>query len=453
MSKRFLDEIFEKEVVKLPEAERETYRAARATADKDRSPEQKALIKKYPSALALYSLDLYDTALQKKVTDRRAEATKLRATKPPEGFVMALTEVKGQVPVTKLFHRGDHDQPKQPVTPGELSVLTQPEIEPFHPATVPSGSTGRRLAYARWLTSGKHPLVARVLVNRFWLQHFGRGIVNTPGDFGMLGERPTHPELLDWLASEFMAGGWKLKPLHRLMVLSAAYRQGSRNDAAMSADPDGRLYGRFLLRRIDAETLRDSMIAAAGRLNPKPFGPPVSVGRDKVGRVIVGMEEKDANGDVTKVASLGGEDFRRSIYVQARRKLPVTVLEAFDEPVMLPNCDRRNSTTVAPQSLLMMNDTFVLNTARDLAERLRKEVPGNARGQIARAWRILYSRDPQEPDVARSLAYLAEQTEAIRAYTAKQPPAKDAPAPDPALDALGSLCQVLFSSNPFLYVE
>ena len=453
MSKKFLDEIFEKELLKLPEDEREPYRAARAAAEKDRTPEQKALIKKYPSALALYSLDLYDQKLQKQVTDRMAEATKLRATKPSEGFIMALTEVKGQVPASKVFHRGDHDQPKQAVTPGELSVLASPEIEPFKPETVASGSTGRRLAYAKWLTSGKHPLVARVLVNRFWLHHFGRGIVNTPGDFGTLGELPTHPELLDWLATEFMAGGWRLKPLHRLMVLSAAYRQSSRNDSAFKADPEGKLYGRFILRRVDAEALRDSMIAAAGELNPTPFGPPVAVGRDKVGRVVVGKEEKDTNGDVTKVTSLGTDDFRRSIYVTARRKMPVTVLETFDAPAMLPNCDRRNSSTVAPQSLLMMNDTFVLSVSRDLAVRLRKEVPGNARAQIGRAWHILFGREPQEQDVARSLAYLAEQSESIRAYQSRQTPAKDAPPPDPALDALGSLCQVLFSSNRFLYVE
>jgi hypothetical protein len=387
------------------------------------------------------------------VTDRRAEAAKLRATKPPEGFVMALTEVKGHVPVTKLLHRGDHDQPKQTVGPGELSVLAQPEVEPFQPSPTPSGSSGRRLAYARWLTSGKHPLVARVLVNRFWLHHFGRGIVNTPGDFGALGEKPTHPELLDWLAAEFVGGGWKLKPLHRLMVLSSAYRQDSRNDAAMQVDPDGRLYARFNLRRLDAEALRDSMIAATGQLNGTPFGAPLPVGRDSVGRVVVGKEEKDANGDVTKVASLGGEEFRRSIYVQARRKMPVTVLETFDAPAMLPNCERRNSTTVAPQSLLLLNDTFVLSTARTMAERLRKEVPGDARAQLTLAWRILFSRVPQENEIGRSLAHLAEQAESIRAFHAKQPPVKDAPLADPALDALASLCQVLFSSNRFLYVE
>ena len=442
MSKKFLDEIFEKEIVKLPEEEREPYRAARATVEKDRTPEQKALIKKYPNALALYSLDLYDKDLQKKVTDKIAEGTKLRATRPPEGMVMALTEAKGIVPETHLFYRGDHDQPKQLVTPGELTVLAQPPIEPFKPAEVASGSSGRRLAYAQWLTSGKHPLVARVLVNRIWLDHFGRGIVNTPGDFGFLGERPTHPELLDWLASEFMDGGWKLKPLHRLLVLSTVYRQSSRNEASLKSDADNRFFARFKLQRLDAETLRDSLLAVAGTLNPQPFGVPVGIAHDPGGRIVVGQEQLNANRDVIKVVSRGPEDFRRSIYVQVRRKTPLTVLETFDEPTMTPNCEARNSSTVAPQSLLLMNDTFILDAAHALATRLRKDAPGDARGQIVSAWKILYGQSPSESDTLRSLAYLAEQTEAIRVYQAAltaHPPKPPRPPRKPPLRPLSPI--------------
>lgn len=447
MSKKFLDEIFEKEVVKLPEEEREPYRAARATAEKDRTPEQKALIKKYPSALALYSLDLYDAKLQKQVTDKQAEATKLRATKPPEGKVMALTEVKGKVPETRLFYRGDHDQPKQPLQPGELTVLTR---EPLKIEPTPAGTSGRRLAYAKWLTSGQHPLVARVLVNRFWLNHFGRGLVTTPGDFGALGEKPSHPELLDWLASEFMAGGWKLKPLHRTIVLSTTYRQSPNNEPSLKADPDNKFLARFKLQRLEAEALRDSMLATAGTLNRQQFGAPVSIARDAAGRVVVGLDKGTIN--TAKVESTGKDDFRRSIYVQVRRKQPLTVLEAFDAPLMLPNCEVRNRSTVAPQSLLLMNDTFVLDAAKALATRLRAEVQGDARGQIVKAWRTLYGEEPKDADVFRSLAYLAEQTEAVRAYHHGIQHAKDAPAPDPQLEALASLCQILYSSNRFLYV-
>ncbi len=450
MSKNFLDEIFEVEILKLPENERAAFRVARATPKDKQTPEQKALIKKYPSALATYSLDLYDKKKQDLVLAKMAEGTKLRETRPPEGFVMALMEMKGQVPVTKLFNRGDHDQPKQVVPPGELSIIATPEIEPFKPAALGTGSTGRRLAYAQWLTSGRHPLVARVLVNRFWLNHMGRGIVNTPGDFGRQGELPTHPELLDWLADEFVRGGWKLKPLHRQILLSSAYRQSSVNEASVRGDPENKLYARHKMRRLDAETLRDSMLATAGTLVQSSFGPPSGVGRDAQGRVVTGIDK----GTITlnKVDPAGADDFRRSIYLQVRRSKPVTVLDTFDAPTMTPNCEMRAQTTVAPQSLLLMNDTFVLENARRLAEHLQASLPDDRRKQIERAWLLLYSRPATDADLTRSLSYLEEQTKALTQYHHNIQHAKGV-VPNPGQEAMASLCQVLCSSNRFLYVE
>ncbi|MEZ5386241.1 MAG: PSD1 and planctomycete cytochrome C domain-containing protein [Prosthecobacter sp.] len=450
MSKKFLDEIFEVEIKKVPEAEQAAFRIARDTPKEKHTPEQKALIKKYPSALATYSLNLYDKKKQDIVDAKVAEATKLRATKPAEGFVMALMEVKGQVPATKLFNRGDHDQPKQEVTPGELSILASPQIEPFKPVPVSSGSTGRRLAYAQWLTSGKHPLTARVLVNRFWLNHMGRGIVNTPGDFGRQGELPTHPELLDYLADEFVKSGWKLKSLHRLILLSNAYRQSSANDASLQADPDNKLYARFKLRRIDAETLRDSMLAATGTLVQTSYGPPSGIGRDPQGRVVTGIDKGTIT--VNKVDPGGAADFRRSIYVQVRRSKPVTVLDTFDAPTMSPNCEMRAQTTVAPQSLLLMNDTFVLDSSRRLADRLESEKPGNRDAQVKRAWELLFGKPATQADVARSLAYLDEQTKALTQYHHDIQHPKGV-VPNPPQEAMASLCQILCSSNRFLYVE
>jgi len=450
MSKKFLDEIFEVEIKKVPEVEQAAFRIARDTPKEKHTPEQKALIKKYPSALATYSLNLYDQKKQDIVDAKVAEATKLRATKPAEGFVMALTEVKGQMPVSKLFNRGDHDQPKQAVMPGELSILASPQIEPFKPVPVSSGSSGRRLAYAQWLTSGKHPLTARVLVNRFWLNHMGRGIVSTPGDFGRLGELPTHPELLDYLADEFVKSGWKLKPLHRLILLSNAYRQSSVNDASLHADPENRLYARFKLRRIDAETLRDSLLATTGTLVQTSYGPPSGIGRDPQGRVVTGIDK----GTITlnKVDPGGADDFRRSIYVQVRRSKPVTVLDTFDAPTMSPNCEMRAQTTVAPQSLLLMNDTFVLENSQRLADRVAKEHPGDLRAQIARAWQLLYGKAATEADLTRSLAYLDEQTQALTQYHHDIQHPKGV-VPNPPQEAMASLCQILCSSNRFLYVE
>jgi hypothetical protein len=450
MSKRFLDEIFEVEIKKVPQAEQAAFRVARDTPVAKQTPEQKALIKKYPSALATYSLDLYDPKKQEIVNAKMAEATKLRATKPAEGFVMALTEVKGQVPVSKLFNRGDHDQPKTEVKPGELNILASPMIEPFKPVPVSSGSSGRRLAYAQWLTSGKHPLTARVLVNRFWMHHMGRGLVNTPGDFGRQGELPSHPELLDYLADEFVKGGWKLKPLHRLIVLSAAYRQSSVNDASLRADPENRFYARFKLRRLDAETLRDSMLAMTGSLVQTSYGPPSGIGRDPQGRVITGIDK----GTITlnKVDPAGEADFRRSIYIQVRRSKPVTVLDTFDAPVMQPNCEMRAQTTVAPQSLLLMNDTFVLESSRRLADLVEKEAPKDRAKQLQRLWSLLYGQTPSEADIAQCLAYLDEQTKALTQYHHDIQHPKGV-VPNPPQEAMASLCQVLCSSNRFLYIE
>jgi len=463
LERTFLDEIFEKEILKLPEDVREAYREARATPKNKQSPEQLALIKKYPSAVALYALDLYDKKADKQVKDLRAKATALRKTKPPEDFVMATTEVRGRIPAMQVFYRGDHEQPRQEVPPGELAVLANSAIEPFLADEPMGGSSGRRLVYARWLTSGEHPLVARVLVNRFWMHHFGRGIVSTPGDFGLAGQRPSHPKLLDWLADRFMASSWRLKPLHRLLVTSTTYRQESRHPEATAVDPEGHLFSRWLIRRLDAEQVRDATLQAAGRLVTKVGGPPVSIGKDPYGRIIAGREELNANGDVVKVLPVGEAACRRSIYLTARRTTPVTALQTFDSPAMLPNCEQRTSSTVAPQSLFMLNDTFVHEQATAIAETVRKQVPDDIRRQVALAWMLLTAHEPETVDLGRGLAYLAEQTESLRTFhaapadkTGSKADNEAKPADssaDPQAEAFASLCQVLLSSTRFLYID
>lgn len=454
MTAKFKDEIFEKRLADLPDDLREKIREARKTPVAKRTPEQKQLFKEHPGLnVDAGGLNLFDREADKKVKARREEAEKLRATKPPEKFLMTLTEVIGEVPDTFLFHRGEYAQPREKIEPGELAILNMvsPVTIPVKDKTLPT--TGRRLAYARHLTNGKHPLVARVLVNRFWLLHFGRGIVNTPGDFGVLGERPTHPELLDWLAHEFMASGWRLKAFHKLLVTSSVYRQSVRNDASLRADPDNKLYGRFKLKRMDAETLRDALLAVCGKLNPEMYGPAVPVALDAFGRVIVGQQKINANRDPIGVESVGAQEFRRSIYTLVRRKQPLTVLDAFDAPVMSPNCDSRPSTTVAPQSLLLMNDTFVVNAATSLADRLRREHAGSARKQTARAWKLLFGKEPSDAETRDMLLFLAEQSETLRARATAKPLKKGETAPDPQLQALASLCQTLLSTNRFLYIE
>ncbi len=444
--------IFAARLAALPENLREPIRLARATPADKRTPEQQQLFKEHPGLnVDAGSLDLFDMAADKEVKALREEGRKRRAAKPVEPFVMALTEVAGQAPETHLFNRGDHEQPREKIAPGELMILRAADV-----ADIPEragDTTQRRLAYARWLTSGRHPLVARVLVNRFWLGHFGRGLVNTPGDFGTLGEKPTHPELLDWLASEFMANGWRLKPLHKLLVISRTYRQSSRNDAAQNADPDNKFYARFRLHRLDAEALRDSMLAVTGRLNAQQFGPAVGIALDPAGRIVPGNQKKDNNGDPIGFDPVGDQEFRRSIYITMRRRQPLTMLDTFDAPVMSPNCNLRDTTTVAPQSLLLMNDAFIVNTATKLAERLRVEHGGDARGQLNAAWHLLYGSAPSDAALSTALSFLAEQSETLRARAALTPPKKDAPPVDPHLQALASLCQTLLSANRFLYVE
>ena len=453
MRKDFLEKVFEKELAKLPEDIRETVKVARNTVREKRTPEQVSLLKKHPSADVQGALDLYDPEANKKVQAKQDEANKVRATKPKEPFVFAVTERAGKIPETFLFNRGDHEQPKQKVEPGELQIFHA--VAKGRPLTFEKSkelsSSGRRLAYAKWLTTGEHPLTARVLVNRFWLHHFGRGLVNSPSDFGAQGERPSHPELLDWLASEFVRGGWKLKPLHRLMMTSAAYRQSSKHDDSSRRDPDNRFYARMKLRRLDAESVRDSMLAVSGKLNGEQFGPAMPIARDEAGRVLTGSQKLNGNNDPVLVETIGEKAFRRSVYSEVKRSLPLTILEAFDEPVMSPNCAMRESSTVAPQALLMLNDTFVSQQAQYFAERLQRENPGDLRAQIQRAWKLAYNVAPTEKETSSSLIYLAEQTERIRAKL--PPPAKDKPPKDPQLLALSSFCQALVSANRFLYVE
>jgi len=378
-AKTFLTAALEIELKKHPEAARAALRDAYNTPPDKRTPAQKKLLDENPSVnISPGVLYQYNQAAADELKKDQERVNAKRAEKRVEDFVSVLDEPAGARPVTHVFYRGDHRQPKAPVRPGDLTIVA-PEGTRFevteNPADQPT--SGRRLAFARHLTDGTHPLLGRVLVNRVWLNHFGRGLVDSPGDFGVLGLRPTHPELLDWLADELVRRGWSLKQLHRLLMTSTVYRQSSRREDGK--DVADALYGRYPVRRLDAETLRDRILAASGRLDPTPFGPPVPVAEDAVGQV-----------------NPAGDSPRRSLYLQVRRSQPVSFLAAFDAPVMAVNCERRQSSTSAPQSLMLMNSDFVLNHARRLAERLRAETPADfARDLVAPlAGRVV---DPSAP--------------------------------------------------------
>jgi hypothetical protein len=447
-------EIFDSEVAKLPEEQREVARQARDKAAADRTAEQKQLLKDHPSLnVSRGSAYLYDRKRVDQLNkDFDARMKEIQARRPADDYVPCFTEAPGKIPQTFVFYRGDINQPKQAVQPGELSVLTSaavaiPEDDPAVP------TSGRRLAYAHWLTSGQQSLVPRVLVNRIWLLHFGRGIVTTPADFGILGARPTHPGLLDWLATRFVDSGWELKRLHRLLMTSTAYRQQSRRrDEIDKVDPENRLWGRMSIRRLEAEALRDSILAVSGNLNFKMLGPPVPVTVDEVGQVIVGLDNRDSAGRPQgKRDQIGTDEFRRSVYVQVRRSQPLSMLEAFDAPILNPNCELRNRSTVAPQSLLLMNNDFVLAQALVLANRAIAESGENRCESIRLAWRLALGREPGDAEIKAATEFVDSQEKEFASQP--QPAGDKTPRPPAANRALASLCQALFSSNAFLYVD
>ena len=391
-----------------------------------------------------------ERAPQLEAISNRAKA--IRAKKPNEDFVRAMSEIPGEVPETFFFSRGDHRNPVQTLEPAALTVPAIGQAVEIPINNDKLKTTGRRLAYANYLTSNKQPLVARVLVNRFWMHHFGKGIVGTPGDFGLLGERPSHAELLDWLASDFMANGWSLKHFHKLIMTSTAYRQALRAIPMDDVDPDNRLLSGMSLQRLEAETLRDSVLAISGKLNPKRFGPPIPVMLDRVGQAVIGIENENA-GRPGATIDMKGEEFRRSVYVQVRRSRPLEMLDAFDAPRMSPNCESRPSSTVAPQSLLLMNSDFVLEQSTVFAQRVTKEAGADGKAQVQRAWELAFCRSPNAEEIEQALAFIAQQAEHLKNSSDAKKLADGDKSKTPELLALASFCQTLFSSNRFLYVD
>jgi hypothetical protein len=286
---------------------------------------------------------------------------------------------------------------------------------------------GRRMTLAKWIANPENPLTARVIVNRIWQHHFGRGIVDTPSDFGRNGGVPSHPELLDWLALRFVHDKWSIKSMHRLMLTSAAYRQASNvNDAhAAEVDPDNRLLWRFNRQRLEGEAIRDSVLAVSGRLNLKQGGLPVYPSMPK------GVQEVRVQGVDTWETSTGADALRRSIYIFQRRAQFVPFLETFDAPVFNSSCDRRRPSVTSLQALSMYDSDFVNEESRWFAKRVREEVGPDPNDQIVRAFQVAFGRAPsaQELKDARSLM------DATKA------------------DALTALCRVLLNANEFIYVD
>ncbi|MCP4941216.1 MAG: DUF1553 domain-containing protein [Planctomycetaceae bacterium] len=452
--KKSIAATFEKQLKELPEAVHELARAAHATAAAKRTPEQNQLIRKHPKLnVTSGSLYLYDRKAADELKKLTAKATAVRATKPKQEFVRALTEKSGRLPNTHLLFRGNPDQPRQELKPGGLSVVSLVSKLPQIPANASDVATsGRRLALAKRLTHPDYPLTARVIVNRVWRQHFGRGLVETPGDFGVQGQAPSHPDLLNWLAIEFIESGWSLKHLHRLILKSRAWRQSVTDDKRRrEIDPDNALYGSARLRRLDAEIVRDCILDIAGKLNTRARGPAVPVMADGVGRFVIGKENLNAGRPGT-VIDMKGEQYRRSVYVQMRRSRPLAVLEAFDQPPMAPNCEKRNVSTASTQSLLMMNSELLLTYSRHFAETLSKRASEPAE-QIEAAWQAIYCRHPSAAERDATVKFLTEQRTIFEQQAAYKDSSGKSASKSAELESLSVMCQMLMGSNEFLYVD
>ena len=323
------------------------------------------------------------------------------------------------------------------------SVANPPTTRPL----AKDSSPHRRAILANWLTSKDNPLVARVLVNRIWQWHFGAGLVRTPSDFGRQGEPPTHPELLDWLASELIASNWDLRHLHKLILESATYRMASTVDPeVMAHDPDGRLFTHFPRRRLTAEELRDAMYAVAGDLNPKGFGPPVVPPVEA--SELAGL--RNTHWEVTPDVS---EHRRRSVYLVVRRSIKPAFFDAFNAPDTTSSCAMRDRSVVPSQALTLLNSNDALSRARALATRLWRDADGDPSRAAEGAWLLLFGRQITADERQAAVQFLADrqrdwQRHPLAAHGRQNHAMEKAPG-----GAWVEWCLALLNANEFIYLD
>ncbi len=353
----------------------------------------------------------------------KAQLRELDKQKPkPYPTARAIGEAGVTAQPSYFLHRGSVDTKGSLMTPGVLSVACDGEYEfPTPPAD--AKSSWRRRGFAEWLVAPNNPLTARVIVNRVWQHHFGEGIVRTPSNFGKMGEAPSHPELLDWLATEFVARGWSIKQMHRLMMTSQAYQMASDDLAAnVALDPENRSFWRMPRVRLEAEIIRDAILAVAGNLDRTLGGPGVypyidpKLFQSSTKRTWPGKSDDDP------------ATWRRSLYVYSKRSIRYPLFETFDQPNLINSCERRNRSTIAPQALLLMNNNFVIFESRKFAERLRKDAGDDARAQIERAFRLALGRVPTEFELAKAADFVRGSSSGLTEF-----------------------CQAMFNLNEFVY--
>jgi hypothetical protein len=355
----------------------------------------------------------------------RDDLASLEKSKPALPEAMGVTE--GKVTNLRIHLRGSH------LTLGKEVPRQFPRILAGEKQTPIDNKQSGRLQLAAWLTQPDHPLTARVMVNRLWRWHFGEGLVRTTDNFGRLGDRPVHRELLDWLAVRFVEGGWSVKTMHRLLMLSSTYQMSAaHDDRAALVDPDNRLHWRWNRRRLEAEALRDAILAVSGRLE-LTMGGSLYPGANR--QYVIGYPN----------TTYDKYDFnRRSVYLPVIRSDLYSVFQAFDFADPSAPSGERATTTVAPQALFMMNGKLVLGQTRHMAAGLLAREPDDA-GRVRVAYELAYGRPPGERETARALAFVRRCEEALAAEKLDEKERR--------LRAWQGLCRVVLAANEFIYVE
>lgn len=440
----------------------EPTRVAVLTPDDKRTPEQKKLAKAAEGALKI----LWDEMLAAMSPEDREKRAKLRAELlalqqlvPPPPFVVSCVEDAQPAP-TYLLKRGEVHRKTAPVSASIPVVFGGKPTDTLGHSLFIGGvtetQTRNRLDLAKWLTDPKHPLTARVYTNRLWMYFFGRGIVSTGGDFGKMGEKPTHPELLDFLATELHERNGSTKAIVRMIVTSNAYQQSSwATPEALAKDPDNRWFSRMNRKRLDGESLRDQMLFISGVLNPKQGGPSVKIPLEpEVYDLIFTEGEPDGLWPVTPDVT---EHQRRSIYLFNKRNVRQPLFEAFDQPDRLLPCSQRTRSTSAPQSLVLMNGPITNVQAQVLAKLLLTQTK-DPREIIEQAYRRVLCRSPQKSELEMALQFFTEQTQSLQKRIQAQEKitlVSDLPKEiDPILATVTSdFCRVLFNLNDFVYLK
>ena len=459
------------------------YREVLDIPEAKRTPEQKKLAQEAQTLIKV----TWDEIVAALSPEDRAKRTALRSrqhaleaqlpTLPPQAWAMA---DRGDPPPTHILRRGEVKRKGAIVPPGVPRVLLPegtslpepilrtrwqqaavlaPAAVTVSPAIPKAVAQPSRIDLAAWLTRPDHPLTARVQVNRIWQQHFGVGLVASTMDFGSHGERPTHPELLDFLATELVRHGWRMKPIHRMIVLSSAYRQSSRLPAGhptLVHDPANRLLGRQNRQRLHGEIIRDAMLSVSGTLNPQVGGPMVKIPLEpEVYDLIFTEGEPDGLWPVTPDER---QHYRRTLYLFAKRNVRLPILEAFDQPDRLSPCGTRPASIHAPQALILINGPMARDAAKAMAARLFREVPDSVEQRIDRLYRLALGRPARPEEIRLAQAFLAQQREPIfERLLARLPvgvPA-DLPATADLADAvaLADLVLAVFNTNEFVYIR